>query len=54
MEFEFESRNFLRHGHDPNGCDMIVCWTHNWAECPENIEVVELRKMFKKQMAIGN
>lgn len=54
VEFEFESRNFLRHGHDPNGCDMIVCWTHNWAECPENIEVVELRKMFKKQMAIGN
>ena len=44
VEFEFESRNFLRHGHDPNGCDMIVCWTHNWPECPEGIEVVELRK----------
>lgn len=42
VEFEFESRNFLRHGHDPNGCDMIVCWRHNWAECPEGIEVVEL------------
>lgn len=45
VEFEFESRNFLRHHHDANGCDMIVCWVHNWAECPENIEVVELSKL---------
>jgi len=41
IEFEFRSRNFLSHGHDPNGCDVIVCWEHNWPECP--IEVLELR-----------
>ncbi len=40
IEFEFESRNFLAHGHDPKGCDLIVCWKHNWDSCP--VEVVEL------------
>jgi hypothetical protein len=45
IEFEFESRNFQRHGHQHDGCDVIVCWRHNWAECPKSIEVVELRKV---------
>jgi len=43
IEFEHESRNFLRHGHPPSGCDLIVCWIHNWPECP--VEVLELSKM---------
>jgi HNH endonuclease len=43
IEFEYESRNFLRHGHPPDGCDVIVCWVHNWPECP--LEVVELSKV---------
>jgi hypothetical protein len=42
IEFEFESRNFRDHGHPPDGCDLIVCWRHNWPECPANLEVVEL------------
>jgi hypothetical protein len=42
VEFEFESRNFLAHQHDPEKCDLIVCWVHNWPECPETLEVVEL------------
>ena len=42
LEFEFESRNFLAHQHDPQGCDLVVCWTHNWPECPGNLEVLEL------------
>jgi hypothetical protein len=42
IEFEYESKNFKLHGHDPKGCDMIVCWRHNWKECPAEIEVVEL------------
>jgi hypothetical protein len=41
IEFEFRSRNFREHGHDPAGCDLIVCWEHNWPECP--VEVLELR-----------
>jgi Homing endonuclease associated repeat len=46
IEFEYESRNFLRHMHDPHGCDIIVCWRHNWPECP--LEVVELRNQLPK------
>ena len=42
IEFEFQSRNFRDHGHPPEGCDVIVCWQHNWEECPANIEVLEL------------
>ncbi|HEX9256151.1 MAG TPA: hypothetical protein VF938_11420 [Candidatus Angelobacter sp.] len=46
IEFEYESKNFRLHGHDPKGCDMIVCWRHNWKECPAEIEVVELCRLF--------
>lgn len=42
IEFEYESKNFADHKHNPNGCDMIVCWRHNWNDCPSNIEVIEL------------
>lgn len=41
IEFEYESRNFRQHGHDPEGCDLIVCWEHNWPECP--VEVLALK-----------
>jgi hypothetical protein len=42
IEFEHESKNFLKHMHDLKGCDMIVCWEHNWEECP--LEVLELKR----------
>lgn len=42
IEFEFKSSNFLKHKHDPNGCDMIVCWEHDWKKC--HLEVIELKK----------
>ena len=42
IEFEFQSKNFLLHGHEWSECDLIVCWEHNWPECP--LEVVELRR----------
>jgi len=41
VEFEHQSRNFRAHGHDPAGCDLIVCWDHNWPDCP--VEVLELK-----------
>ena len=47
IEFEFDSRNFRDHGHPPTGCDIIVCWRHNWDDCPEGIEVVELSSIIK-------
>lgn len=41
VEFEFRSRSFRDHGHDPDGCDVIVCWEHDWPDCP--LEVLALR-----------
>ncbi|HUT09715.1 MAG TPA: hypothetical protein VMY42_04405 [Thermoguttaceae bacterium] len=34
IEFEFKSSNFQRHGHDPDACDLIVCYEHDWETCP--------------------
>jgi hypothetical protein len=48
-EFEYESRNFLKHMHDVKGCDLIICWRHNWPECP--LEVLELRKVLSLQQS---
>jgi hypothetical protein len=45
VEFEYESRNFLVHLHSVDACDMIVCWKHNWPECP--LEVLELSSFFR-------
>jgi hypothetical protein len=47
IEFEFESRNFRDHGHPTTGCDLIVCWRHNWPDCPAHLEVVELSSMVR-------
>jgi hypothetical protein len=45
IEFEFESRNFLEHGHQIQGCDVIVCWRDNWPDCP--LEVLSLSAVIK-------
>ncbi len=47
IEFEYESRNFRDHRHDPKGCDLIICWTHNWPDCPKNLEVIALSEQLK-------
>ena len=47
IEFEFESKNFRDHGHPLTGCDVIVCWHHNWADCPDHIEILELSTLIK-------
>lgn len=41
IEFEYYSSNFKDHRHDASKCDMIVCWEHDWVDCP--LEVIELR-----------
>jgi hypothetical protein len=47
IEFEYESRNFRDHRHDPEKCDLIVCWRHNWKDCPPNLQVLELSKVMQ-------
>jgi hypothetical protein len=34
------------HGHDPAGCDLIVCWQHDWPDSP--LEVIELCSVIGK------
>ena len=41
VEFEYRSRSFRDHGHDAEACDVIVCWEHDWPDCP--LEVLALR-----------
>jgi hypothetical protein len=50
IEFEFQSQGFVTHGHLVTGCDLIVCWEHNWRACP--LEVIELKEEVKRQ-AVG-
>lgn len=45
IEFEYSSSNFREHGHNEEGCDLIVCWIHDWPEC--SVEVLELRSVIK-------
>ena len=42
IEFEFDSRHFLDHGHPIDQCDLVVCWRHNWTDPPQSIEFIEL------------
>ena len=49
-EIEYESRNFLKHMHDVKGCELIICWRHNWPECP--LPVIELRSEINKDQTV--
>jgi len=53
IEFEYLSSDFPRHNHleemkQGKPCDMIVCWEHDWKECPKEIEVLELRTLLRQ------
>lgn len=40
VEFEYRASNFIMHGHDPDGCDIIICWINNVPDMP--IPILEL------------
>jgi hypothetical protein len=46
IEFEYSSSDFKTHGHPIDGCDLIVCWIHNWHDCP--LEVLVLSEAIKE------
>lgn len=48
IEFEYRSSNFQSHKHSIQHCDIIVCWLHDWKECP--IEVIELKAIIEKKL----
>jgi|GEM_PF-4608833 len=44
IEFEYKSSNF---DHSPGGADVVVCWKHDWLECPVR-RVIELKSRIKE------
>ena len=52
IEFEYKSKNFLTHGHDASKCDVIVCWIHDWQDCP--LEVIELKSIIASERFQNN
>jgi len=42
-EFEYYSSNFVKHRHDIKKVDLIICWMHDWEDCP--VEVLEVKKL---------
>lgn len=44
IEFEYYSKSFH---HDVNGCDLIVCWEHDWKECP--LKVISLKEFISSK-----
>ena len=42
VEFEFRSSSFKVHKHNPKLCDLIICWEHDWHDCP--VEVIALKE----------
>lgn len=49
VEFEHRSSNFRMHGHDAARCDLVVCWEHDWKDCP--VRVVELKSKIEELRA---
>ncbi|MCK4654215.1 MAG: hypothetical protein KAU01_07195 [Candidatus Cloacimonetes bacterium] len=47
IEFEYKSKNFIHHKHDPNECDIIICWEDNLKKNDlkklNGIEIIELK-----------
>jgi hypothetical protein len=47
IEFEYESKSFLTHGHSADRCDLIVCWCHNWPNHPKHLQILALSQAVK-------
>lgn len=45
IEFEYKSSNY---DHLPEKCDILICWEHDWPECPKEIEVISLKDVIKE------
>jgi len=48
IEFEYKSSGFKSHLKSRRKCHYVVCWEHNWRDCP--VQVIELRSELEKIM----
>ena len=49
-EAEVRSGTFKNHGHDVDECDLIICWSHTWSDCPLPVFVVSVEWINYKQL----
>jgi len=42
IEFELYGHHFIQHCHDPNDCDMMICWIDDWGQWPDNLRVIAM------------
>lgn len=47
IEFEFRSSGFKSHLREEVKTDIIVCWVHDWKNCPSSIQVLELHPLIQ-------
>lgn len=57
IEFEYKSSGFKEHikkkQYDGKNCEFIVCWEHDWRECPKEIKVIELKTKLSELINTG-
>lgn len=57
IEFEFKSSGFKDHikNNQYNGknCEIIVCWEHDWKDCPKELEIIELKTKIPELLEKG-
>ena len=49
IEFEFRSSGFKSHLKEEVKTDVIVCWVHDWKNCPPSIQILELRSVIQSE-----
>lgn len=50
VKFEFDSKNFQAHQHDPTGCDLIIAYKDSWENPP--VPVWALEECAEEEMQI--
>jgi hypothetical protein len=54
VEAELKSLHFKVHKHDIESCDLIICWEHNWKDCPIPVlPIAHLWFAYKEMNKIG-
>ena len=51
IEFEYDSKSFEIHDHDPSIVDYIVCWMDN-REKNDDIKIIEMQKLIGKKIDV--
>jgi len=52
IEFEYRASSFIQHGHDPEECNIIVCWHNDLSDSDKKklpgIEIIELCSLIEE------